>query len=115
MNAPKKIPVGWVRDSLFVCPDSGALFWHEHAQMRAPVPLACRPRKDGYRTVNIMGLNYLAHRVVWSIVHGANPLHVIDHINGNRGDNRPGNLRDVTHAENMRNRACHRAKAEEPA
>lgn len=46
---------------------------------------------------------FKAHRVAWAIYHGAWPEGHIDHINGCTSDNRIANLRDVTHAENMRN------------
>jgi hypothetical protein len=39
------------------------------------------------------------HRLILPITNG-----VIDHINGNKLDNRKANLRVATHAENMRNR-----------
>lgn len=61
-------------------------------------------RKDGYLQGRIGGRNYLAHRVIWALVHGAWPQEV-DHINGNRSDNRIVNLRAVTSLENKRNMA----------
>lgn len=58
---------------------------------------------EGYRTGGLLGKTEFAHRVVWAIVHGEWPSQQIDHINGNRADNRPVNLRLATNAENSRN------------
>jgi len=57
---------------------------------------------DGYRCGKIDRTFYFAHRVIWKMVHGYDP-DVIDHINRDRADNRPENLRSCTHAENSRN------------
>ncbi len=45
----------------------------------------------------------LAHRIIFFMHHGIWPESV-DHIDGNRANNRVENLRACTHAENMRNR-----------
>lgn len=58
--------------------------------------------RQGYRRTRFMGRNYCAHRVVWALVHGYWPGQV-DHINRDRGDNRPANLREVSNEENARN------------
>ena len=42
-------------------------------------------------------------RLVWLWHHGAFPRNQIDHINGDTGDDRIENLRDVVQVENMRN------------
>jgi len=64
---------------------------------------------DGYVVVKIDGRRYPAHRLVWLYVKGEFPKGEIDHRNGVKADNRIGNLRDATHAENQQNqRRAHR-------
>lgn len=60
---------------------------------------------DGYVVVGYGGRLHRAHHVVWLMFRGAIPPGMeIDHINGDRADNRIENLRLVTKAENSRNR-----------
>lgn len=60
---------------------------------------------DGYLRVFIDGHSYKVHRLVWLYVNGEWPLGQIDHIDGNRINNRICNIRDVTHIENSKNSA----------
>lgn len=57
----------------------------------------------GYIAISIGGRKYLAHRLAWLYVNGAWPELDIDHINGNKRDNRIANLRDTTRAINIQN------------
>ena len=56
----------------------------------------------GYRIGAVGAVTFLAHRIIWKMATGHDPLD-IDHINGNRGDNRLINLRSVTRKTNLRN------------
>lgn len=58
---------------------------------------------SGYLKGCVFGHHLLAHRIIWAIVHGVWPTQ-IDHINGNRADNRIGNLRQASPQENNKNR-----------
>ena len=55
-----------------------------------------------YLRGQIDGKTYRAHRVAWLLHYGRWPKE-IDHINGNKSDNRILNLRECTRAENMAN------------
>lgn len=59
-------------------------------------------RQDGYLSGCIGDQTILAHRVAWAIYHGEWPEQ-IDHINGDKADNRIANLRSVPNDENRRN------------
>lgn len=57
----------------------------------------------GYTTVRVFRRSYLCHRLAWLFMTGEWPTHEIDHINGDRGDNRFENLREATALENHQN------------
>lgn len=62
-------------------------------------------RTNGYLGVCVDYKVYLAHRIIWQMVYGDVPANMqIDHINGNKADNRIANLRLVTHQQNNMNR-----------
>lgn len=56
----------------------------------------------GYRRGSIYGKSRTAHRVIWKIVYGDDPK-IIDHIDGDKTNNRISNLRSVCTAENAKN------------
>jgi len=54
----------------------------------------------GYYSGRIFRGSYFAHRVIWAMVNDRHPTTFIDHINGDRLDNRPSNLREATPSQN---------------
>lgn len=67
--------------------------------------VAGNPHNAGYLRVTVDGKYWLAHRVVWAIVHGTLAPGEVDHKNGNRRDNRPENLRLASRADQLCNTA----------
>jgi len=58
---------------------------------------------SGYVRICINGRIYLAHRLAWYYMTGFQPINLIDHINGNKQDNRFVNLREADYSQNMMN------------
>lgn len=104
-----------LRELLDYDPETGLLTWKERPIALCTSPRAQKifntrfagrraaaPNTQGYQQVMIRGRNYRAHRVIWKMMTGEEPNEV-DHINGQRSDNRWANLRDVDARTNHRN------------
>lgn len=78
--------------------ETGYLYWRSHPRAYKGLigqRAGCCNGK-GYRQVRVLGSRFLAHRIVFAMTHGRWPDQTIDHINGEKDDNRPCNLQDVT-------------------
>ena len=60
--------------------------------------------RKGYLMIKIDGNKHHAHKIAYLFMTGKLPENQIDHINGNRSDNRWENLRAATNEENQKNR-----------
>jgi hypothetical protein len=83
----------------------GELFWLVRAGRYPIGHKAGTLRKDGYVGVYYKGKYYFAHRIIWEMLRQDIPGDlVIDHIDGDRSNNRIENLRLCTFRENHYNR-----------
>lgn len=94
-----------LREVFSYTPESGFLHWRIGMGSRGrPGARAGSLSAQGYLVVGVDGLrNLFAHRVAWAVHYGSWPAGEVDHINGDRTDNRIANLRDVATRENHQN------------
>ena len=59
--------------------------------------------RDRYLCAQIDYCKFRLHRAIWAMVYGSWPTSEIDHINGDRRDNRLVNLRHVSRQQNAKN------------
>lgn len=110
------IDVELLRKLIACDPETGALTWLPRPREMFPDENSWRgfqssvvgasaliSRCHGYRYGKLLGRKYYAHRVVWALCNGEWPPEQVDHINGDRSDNRIRNLRAVSKNENCRN------------
>ena len=91
-------------------PETGVLTWKVSRGGQRAGDTAGTPQ-EGYVQIFVDGTAYRAHRLIFKLVTGREPVGQIDHENGNRSDNRlvkdnPGrsNLREVLPWQNSLNR-----------
>lgn len=101
-------------------PSTGLLFWKSRGDQYfqstwamnkwntryAGTPALRSLTTNGYYHGSLFNRKVRAHRVIWKLKYGHDPED-IDHINGDRTDNRIDNLRSVSRSENMRNTKRH--------
>lgn len=93
-------------------PETGALWFLDVRVVGLRIVATSHAHRDGYRIVRLPGTRrwLRAHRIVWKWMTGEDPVGDVDHINGDKADNRWENLRLATRSQNMANRGSPRRR-----
>lgn len=92
-----------LRELLRYDPETGDFTWKVKHTTRSIPGAQPRATKNGYRLIVVDGEHHRGHRLAWLYMTGDWPVQSLDHIDGNKLNNRFENLRDITQAANSQN------------
>lgn len=84
-------------------PETGIFTWKISKRGTSLNAQAGTINSNGYVIIGLNQKIYRAHRLAWLYIHGEFPKEYLDHINGNRSDNRLCNLREANNTQNQWN------------
>jgi hypothetical protein len=106
----------YLRECFDYAPSTGVLVWRhrpEHhfndlhrmrvANSKCEGKVAGSLNPDGYLYVGVGGELFVAHRIIWKLVTGADPIDGLDHIDRTRSNNAWRNLREADQSGNRCN------------
>jgi len=111
------IPIEELNEHVRYCSETGRFWWKPRDRKWfnndvtwrmwntrfAETPAFETPNTRGYHYARVNGVHLKAHRVAWALVHGVWPSEQIDHVDGDKSNNRISNLRVVPFVVNMKN------------
>ena len=92
-----------VRELLDYDPETGLFTWKVNRGSAKVSCVAGSKNSKGYLLIEIDRKKCQAHRLAWLFCYGSWPKNMIDHVNGDRTDNRVNNLREATVDQNLQN------------
>lgn len=102
---PNTSEVDGLKSLLAYDAETGAFTWRKPRGGQVAGSQAGCLNRNGYTEITVHRRIYKAHRLAWLYTYGEWPPAEIDHINGNKSDNRLANLRPATRAQNVANTA----------
>lgn len=97
------VPINILHELLRYDSESGHLYWKTNLGRCQSSRPAGHLAKNGYWVIRINNTLYKSHRVIFAMVHKRWPKLYVDHVDGNRSNNRVCNLREATRSQNMHN------------
>ena len=94
----------YLMDCLCYDCESGIFTWKIKKSGSKGINNAAGGSNGRYMRIVVNGKKFYAHRLAWLFHYGDYQSGIIDHINGNKTDNRICNLRDVSYSTNGLNR-----------
>lgn len=92
-----------LRNTVEYNPDNGLLVWLKGYGPRRAGEVCGTLSSSGYLRIYLNCRLFAAHRVAWLLHYGVEPEGIIDHINGDKVDNRISNLRLANYSQNSMN------------
>lgn len=97
-------PLDRLHDLFFYDEEDGELYNRTtRCALSVAGSIASFDTNNGYKSVTINSIRYLAHRIIWKMINGSDPVCDIDHKNTDRKNNKDDNLREATQFHNSRN------------
>lgn len=99
------MPVAEMLEYFSYDPETGVITRKKKASIRTNVGdvAGSLNKTTGYMEMGFKRKYYRLHRVAWALHYGSDPVQFIDHINGDKSDNRIANLRLATKSSNAWN------------
>lgn len=99
------VELSTLKELLHYDPETGIFTWRvSRGRLAKAGDRAGTIKELGYRGIKIRTRRYPASRLAWLYMTGRWPSNEMDHINGDRSDDRFSNLREATRFENVANR-----------